>query len=593
MSRLLTAVIGSLLVAIALPAPAARAERPAAVAAVAGGGQAPVFTVPGGTVPQAPQRDGQQPPKPGTATLRGRVFAADSGQPLRKAQIRITSIGPGVTGQAPENRLATTDASGAYEFTELRAGRYNLNAQKGSFIALQYGQQRPFEPGKPLEILDGQTIEKIDFSLPRGGVITGRILDEFNEPISDVQVSAMRSQNAGGTRRLIQAGRAGMTNDIGEFRLFALPPGDYYVTATLRNNQIGDTNDRSGYAPTYYPGTADVASAQRLTVAVGQTVTDLTLSLLPTRTARVSGTAVDSQGHPLQGFVQALQQSTVVGGPFGISPGQIRPDGSFAINGLTPGDYTLQAQGPPPSPGTDPEFASADVTVQGTDVTGVRIAGAKASTIAGRVMITSGDPQSLMPSTVRISLFPAPNAGGNTVFFGPYPQPVAVNDDWSFQARARSGTMRVQTQGLQPPWNVKAVRYRGTDVTDSGLEVKPNEDLGELEIELTNRTTDISGTVTNGHGEPVKDYWAVLFAREPDKRRPPTRYARTARADQDGRFKATGLPPGEYLAIALDSVDPAEVTDPDFLGRIEARAERFALGEGETKTLDLKLNSLR
>jgi hypothetical protein len=577
MSRLLAAVIGSLLVAIALPALAARAESPAPFA-----------------VPQAPQRDGQQPAKPGTATLRGRVFAADSGQPLRKAQIRITSIGPGLTGQAPENRLATTDAGGAYEFTELRAGRYNLNAQKGSFIALQYGQQRPFEPGKPLEILDGQTIEKVDFSLPRGGVITGRILDEFNEPISDVQVAAMRSQNAGGTRRLVQAGRAGMTNDIGEFRLFALPPGDYYVTATLRNNQIGDTNDRSGYAPTYYPGTADAASAQRLTVAIGQTVTDLTLSLLPIRTARVSGTAVDSQGHPLQGFVQALQQSAVVGGPLGLSPGQIRPDGSFAINGLTPGDYTLQAQGPPPSPGTDPEFASAEVTVQGIDVTGVRIVGAKPSTISGRVVITSGDPQSLKSSTVRISLFPAPNPGGNNIIlFGPTPQPVAVNDDWSFQARARSGTMRVQAQGLQPPWNVKAVRYRGTDVTDSGLEVKPNEDLGEVEIELTNRTTDVSGTVTNGHGEPVKDYWAVLFAREAEKRRPPTRYARTARADQEGRFKTTGLPPGEYFAIALDSVDPAEATDPDFLGRIEARAERFALGEGETKTLDLKLNSLR
>src|ERR1700680_1061611 len=107
MSRLLAAVVGSLLVAPALPARADPGETPAAFAAVAAGGQTQVFTVPGGTVPQAPQRDGQQPAKPGTATLRGRVFAADSGQPLRKAQIRITSIGPGLTGQVPENLLAT------------------------------------------------------------------------------------------------------------------------------------------------------------------------------------------------------------------------------------------------------------------------------------------------------------------------------------------------------------------------------------------------------------------------------------------------------------------------------------------------------
>ena len=92
-------------------------------------------------------RDNQQT-KPGTATLRGRVFGADTGQPLRKAQVRITS------GELRENRLTTTDVSGRYEFRELPAGRYNLNASKGSYVCLAYGQLRPNEPGKPLEILE-------------------------------------------------------------------------------------------------------------------------------------------------------------------------------------------------------------------------------------------------------------------------------------------------------------------------------------------------------------------------------------------------------------------------------------------------------
>jgi hypothetical protein len=582
MTRLLAAVVGSILAAPVLPVQDAFVP-------LSRGGQT-VSAVPKGAARHAPPRDAQRSANPGTATLRGRVFAADTGQPLRKAQIRITSMGPSMTGQPPENRLATTDASGAYEFRELRAGRYNLDAQKGSFIALQYGQRRPFEAGRPLEILDGQTIEKVDFSLARGGVITGRILDEFSEPISDVQVAAMRSQTVSGTRRLVPVGRAATSNDIGEFRLFELPPGDYYVVATRRNNQIGNPNDRLGYAPTYYPGTADVDSAQRLTVAVGQTTTDLSLSLLLIRTVRVSGTAVDSQGRPMHGYVQAQRQSTV-GGALGVAPGQIRPDGSFAINGLTPGDYTLRAQGPPASPGSDPEFGSAEITVEGNDVTDMRIVGAKPSTITGRVVITSGDPRSLKLSGVRIALLPAPKPDGTALILGPTPQPVVVNDDWSFQARARSGTMRVDAQGLQPPWNVKAVHYRGTDITDSGLEVKPNEDLGEIEVELTTSTTDISGTATNDRGEPMKDYWALFFAREPERRRPPTRYARAARADQEGRFKTTGLPPGNYFAVALDTFNPNESTDLDFLGRIEARATRFTLGEGETKTLDLKLGS--
>src|SRR6266852_3248111 len=104
---------------------------------------------PGAQPPQMPPRDPTQPAKAGTATLRGHVVAADTGQPLRKAQVRI------VAGDIRENRMTTTDAEGRYEFKEVVAARYNMTAQKGSFVGLQYGQQRPFEPGKPLEVLDG------------------------------------------------------------------------------------------------------------------------------------------------------------------------------------------------------------------------------------------------------------------------------------------------------------------------------------------------------------------------------------------------------------------------------------------------------
>ena len=145
---------------------------------------------------QPPGQPGQPanpnaPAAPGTSTLRGHVFAADSGQPLRKAQVRIMS------GELRENRLATTDAEGRYEFKEVRAGRYTISASKGSYVGLSYGQQRPTDAPKPLEILDNQTVERVDFTLPRGGVITGRILDEFGEPMSDVGRGAAVSDRPG------------------------------------------------------------------------------------------------------------------------------------------------------------------------------------------------------------------------------------------------------------------------------------------------------------------------------------------------------------------------------------------------------------
>src|SRR6266404_8635685 len=99
-------------------------------AQIVGGG------VTGGVI-GGPQAQSQAPASPGTATLRGHVFAADTSQPLRKAQVRIFA------GEIRENRMATTDEHGSYEFKEVRAGRYTISASKGNYVNASYGQQRP------------------------------------------------------------------------------------------------------------------------------------------------------------------------------------------------------------------------------------------------------------------------------------------------------------------------------------------------------------------------------------------------------------------------------------------------------------------
>lgn len=594
MSRIIATLILGLIVSLGL-SPTIAAACPDGAAPQVGGA---VVGVVGGQVPtgrpgQVPPRDATQQSKPGTAVVRGRVLAGDTGQPLRKVQIRIISQSPPVQGGLPvmENRMATTDASGAYEFKELPAGRYQLTATKGSYVSLQYGQLRPLEPGKPIDILDGQLVEKVDFTLPRGAVITGRILDEFGEPITDVQVSAQRYQYMSNGRRLVSSGRSVATNDIGEFRLFALPPGDYYLSATLRSNVVGDTTDRSGYAPTYYPGTADVATAQKLSVGIGQTMYDLTMALLPTRTARVTGTAVDSEGRALTGMLLVIQSS---GGGFNAtSANQVRPDGSFTLSALTPGEYTLQVQ---PmgitsigiGANASGESASATITVSGADITGLRLVGTKPRAVTGRVIVDPATVQALKPSSLRVMAGAMPVGG--LVLPSMSVEPKVVNDDWTFQALARPGMTRVNLVGTPGGWSVKAVRYRGVDVIDTGLEVRAYEDVSDVEIELTNKVTDVSGAVTNSRGEPAKDYALVVFASDRQKWPGPTRYTRTARPDQNGRFKVNGLPPGDYLAVAVEYIEPGSWGDPDILERLRPKAASFSLREGETKAIDLRLS---
>jgi hypothetical protein len=138
---------------------------------------------------------------------------------------------------------------------------------------------------------------------------------------------------------------------------------------------------------------------------------------------------------------------------------------------------------------------------------------------------------------------------------------------------------------------VKAVRLDGVDVTDAGINFKPNENLSGLEIELTTQLSSVSGMVTDARSNAAKDYSVVIFPRDRERWGPGSRYLNLGRPDQDGRYKALNLPPGDYYAIALDYVEQGANTDPEFLERIKERATEFSITDGETKNLDLRLIS--
>ena len=144
----------------------------------------------GGRAGQLPPRDvtgaGSGDQEAGTAIIRGRVVTSDSGAPVRRAQVRAQA------GELRANRLVSTDAQGRFEFKDLPAGRWNLTASKAGFMTLRFGQRRAFEAGSPIEISEGQVMERADFSLPRGAAITGRVFDEFGEPVANARVQVLR-----------------------------------------------------------------------------------------------------------------------------------------------------------------------------------------------------------------------------------------------------------------------------------------------------------------------------------------------------------------------------------------------------------------
>lgn len=534
------------------------------------------------TTTSLPQRDTR--PVTGSSVIRGRVIDASTGAPLRKASVRISSP------EIRETRSAITDAEGRYEFTELPAGQFSLNVSKAGYIDIGYGQKAPSEMGKPLKLGDKQVVEKIDFSVPRGAVITGRVLDEYGEPVTDAQVSLLRNNYTASGPRPMNAGRPTTTNDIGEFRLFGLAPGQYFLAASYRAQQMmfingSTTGDDAGYAVTYYPGTASLADAQKLSIGLGGSVSDVTLMLVQTRTARVTGTAFDGQGRALkQGSVMMLSRNGVMN----VLPvsAMIRPDGTFNISGVVPGEYVVRAM-IPGQPGTPAESSMAAISVNGTDITDLRLEPLRPITVSGHVVLDPVAARSFKPETMRLNAQPSEPG----LLSGPLPPPAAVRDDLTFDFKATPGPSIVRLAPT-PGWMIKSVSLNGADVTD-GLTFR-SDDVSGLEVELTNRVPDLSGQVTNGNGDAVLDYYVVVFPQDQDLWNAPGN-GRTglSRPDDQGRYRFRALRPGTYYVVAVEHVQTGEWMDPTWMESVRSRATRVTLNEGDTLVADLKLTEPR
>ncbi|HEX2442429.1 MAG TPA: carboxypeptidase-like regulatory domain-containing protein [Vicinamibacterales bacterium] len=549
-----------------------------------------------------PPRDRREPEAKGSAEIRGRVVAAETSNPLRRVQVRL------MASELRMPRLATTDAEGRYVFRELPAGRYTVNASKPGYVSLQYGQRRPFEQGRPIELVDKQVVDKVDFTLPRGGVLTGRIVDEFGDPVSDVSVNAMQLRYMAGRRRPVNAGRQSLTDDLGQFRIWGLAPGEYIVSATLRSFNIveaqmlsGATNEATGYAPTYYPGTGNVAEAHRVSVTLGGEAGVAEFALLPVRTVKITGTVVDAEGAPYrEGFVSLMQNQPVGGGEgmmfFGGmgGGGRIGPNGSFTLSNVTPGEYALQARARRSKPGEAPgpefampgqgEMAMMTVNVTGEDLVGIVLVATKGARMTGRVTFEGAAPAASSIENLRISA--QASSGEPMMMMGAMPARVGL--DGKFELTGLHGRRLLRTMGASG-WYLKSVRVDGRDMIDTPIEFKGSEEITNVEIVLTSTTVQIAGTVTGSEGKPAKDYSVVVFPEDKALWTPDSRYFSQARPDQDGRFKVVGLPGETYLMAALEYVDSHEWRDPEFLEGLRAAATRVSAADGETKDVTLKL----
>ena len=533
--------------------------------------------------PAPPARDARAP-KTETAAIKGRVLSVE-GRPLRRAQIRATAA------ELREARTVSTDTEGYYELTELPGGRYTIRVTRSGYVPLSYGQRYPGELSVPVRLGSGERLDNINFVLPRAGVIAGRILDEVGDPIAAVSVYAMQLRYFSGRRRLVPIETLNRTDDTGQFRLGGLMPGEYYVMASTRETWVVVDKDKQrtvmSFAPTYYPGSPNVATAQRVKVGVGQEVTGTDFAMAIGRVARIRGTVLDANGGPLAGARISLNQE--MRGPGGMSMSSAggataAADGTFTIDNVSPGEYKITTRG---VEAASPEGATQVIVVDGGDIEGLVLAVSAGGSVSGQVMV-EGDGAFPVPlSRLRVVARSVDNVVTiNTLQGSPNG---AVSEDGKFEFSGLLGTQRLSVTGVPEGWMVKAIDRDGVDLADLDLTLRSGERWDGARIVLSDRLTTVNGTVSVDRDQQTGTGTVVLFREEPSLWGEASRHVRAARPSQTGEFEVKGLLPGRYLGIAVEFLQDGNWFDPEVLHGLIDRATRFTLAEGETRTLKLEL----
>jgi protocatechuate 3,4-dioxygenase beta subunit len=513
------------------------------------------------------QRD-PTPPARGTASISGRVIAADTGTPIRENVVTLTAL------QRDSILTTRTDTEGRFRFTELPSGRYRLQVKPGPTSARYLTEEQI------VELAEKQHVEKIELKMRRAGAISGRVHDDVGDPIALTRIRVFRVE-AGRPREFTHSvafGSLSHTDDAGRFRVFGLAPGDYIIAADPASlPYAGDAAVPSRQLMTYYPGTPNAAEATRLTVAHGAELSGIDMPIVRGGTYRITGTVIDSRGQPLADtFVLVMARE----GDSGFSGSGVKTaaDGTFTARNVAAGDYFLVVK-PLLTTKAMPagsEFAVQAISVSG-DVEGVALTTRPGATITGRVSFDGDRPPA------RVSVIP--------MFVDRQPRPTGlppsspVADDGAFRLEHVFGPALLRVSGAAG-WYIDTVTVDGKEITDTPIDF--GTATSDVVITMAKRGATLAGVALDSDGKPTSDAMVVLFGETESAWQPRHSATRTATVEADGRFSLSPVRPGKYFAVAVprQGLRLDTTTSADF-ERLAKSATKVELRDGQSQTVTL------
>ena len=613
---------------------------------------------------QAPLGERQNAPAP-RGTISGVVARVATGDPIAKVTVTLSRVntpagargagpqeqpagqGVSVQVQQPANVTATTDDQGKFQFKDVEAGAYRLVAARNGFARQEYGQRSLNRPGTVLNISAGQQINDIAFRLTPAGTLSGRVLDSTGEALVGVTVEALRSSYDSTGKRTLQPAGSARTNDLGEYRLYWINPGRYFVSANSARstlelistqasqavgqaqtpeqaqaaasaaslfgpganpNEVPDT----GFGLTYYPGTTDAARAVAVDLQPGREVRAIDFTLVRQQRVKISGRVVDAEtGRPPQGAqVSATSRESTAGSSpldalIGRDPTANRYNpvtGEFVVQNVATGSYWLQViaqspNGPQPGAGGATPNAADAIAALSSAINTARIPIEVGNTDVENVLLTVSSGVSI-PGRIRLEGAQAGNqnglervtvslqaSGGLSILSLLAGGGVRPAADGTFSIpRIISGDYKLVVNGLGNDLYIKEARLGQADALEPlSISVPVN---GSLDITLGSNPGQLSGNVTDATLKPVSGVQVVLI---PDQLRSRQDLYKTAVTDQNGRFTIRGITPGDYRLFAWEDIEPFSYYDPEVLRQYEQQGKLVRIQEGAADAVDAKI----
>jgi Carboxypeptidase regulatory-like domain len=506
------------------------------------------------------------------ASVEGVAIDISTGQPLSGLDVRLMGL-PGPR-ESQANYGALTGKTGKFSIATVAPGTYIVRGIAAGYLTA--GKLDGMSTLPNITLKPGQRVTDLKIEMVRHAALTGRVVDEFGDPIDAITVEA--EQLSGDQYLSVTPGRGGTeTDDRGEFRI-PVGPGRYRlkVDPPIESNLKEIRTDGTSvplYSTTYYPSSPAPNRASVIEVKAGETAGPLDIHLLRVHAMTIAGivSGIPDAARPWVRVRTGDNPDDLTA----LDPASTDADGRFSIPNARPGHYWLQAMYN--TGGVVMQSQTVEVTPDSANAATIELALRGAGELTGTIEAPAGaGPFKVVLQPVGTRVFSKPGAEGDT------------NKEGAFRiAGILPGRYRVMLQPLGDNAYIKSMQLDGVTSATSEIDLSRGAGGSHVKMVVKDNAAEISGAVLDEDGQPLLGAMAEIRVLNSSSGDDPPASEQVRGFAGEGRYSIRHVPPGKYWLLAVDPLHSGDVTSPDVMKTLAAGATEVDVKEGDRLVKDL------